>query len=182
MKLILLYGPPAVGKLTIAQALSTRTGYKLFHNHLTVDAITPIFEQGSVPFKRAIDRVRLVILEEAINSNIAGVILTKVHFSSRGTYTQDFLHSVANIGAEIHLVRLYCEPDILEARVTGEDRKRYNKIWTVDLLQQTLADIEEPFAAIAGWESLSIDTGRLSPDQAANQIIAHYHLTHYSSR
>jgi tRNA uridine 5-carbamoylmethylation protein Kti12 len=32
MKLIFLYGPPAVGKLTVAQELVTLTGYKLFHN------------------------------------------------------------------------------------------------------------------------------------------------------
>lgn len=138
MKLILLYGPSAVGKLTVAQALSARTGYKLFHNHLTVDALTPIFEQGSEPFKRVIDRIRLVILDEALHSASPGVILTKVHFPTRGLYTQRFIQSVEEIGVEIHLVRLHCDPEFPKDRVVSEDRKRYNKIQTVDLLSQRL--------------------------------------------
>lgn len=34
MRLIFIYGLPATGKLTVAQELAKRTGYKLFHNHL----------------------------------------------------------------------------------------------------------------------------------------------------
>jgi replication-associated recombination protein RarA len=39
MKLILLYGPPAVGKLTIAKEIARLTGFKLFHAHLTSDLV-----------------------------------------------------------------------------------------------------------------------------------------------
>jgi len=35
MKLVFIYGPPAVGKLTVANALAKVTGFKVFHNHLT---------------------------------------------------------------------------------------------------------------------------------------------------
>ena len=43
MKLILLYGPPAVGKLTIAKEIARLTGFKLFHAHLTSDLVEAIF-------------------------------------------------------------------------------------------------------------------------------------------
>jgi replication-associated recombination protein RarA len=52
MDLVMLYGPPAVGKLTIAQALTARTGLKLFHNHLVLDAITAVFEFRSPTYLR----------------------------------------------------------------------------------------------------------------------------------
>ena len=39
MKLVILYGPPGVGKLTVGRELAARTGFKLFHNHLTVDLV-----------------------------------------------------------------------------------------------------------------------------------------------
>ncbi len=39
--LVYLYGPPAVGKLTVATELQRLTGFRLFHNHLTVDALRP---------------------------------------------------------------------------------------------------------------------------------------------
>ena len=43
MNLILLYGPPAVGKLTTAKELASQIGYKIFHNHHTQDMVYPIF-------------------------------------------------------------------------------------------------------------------------------------------
>ena len=50
MKLILLYGPPAVGKLTIAKELARLTGFKLFHAHLTSDVVEAIFPRGTPRF------------------------------------------------------------------------------------------------------------------------------------
>ena len=39
MKLIVIYGPPAAGKLTVAKELSKLTGFKVLHNHITIDLI-----------------------------------------------------------------------------------------------------------------------------------------------
>ena len=50
--LVYLDGPPAAGKLTVATALAERTGYRLFHNHLTVDALAPVFGFGTPAFER----------------------------------------------------------------------------------------------------------------------------------
>ena len=46
MKLVFLYGSPGVGKLTVAEALSRLTGYKVFHNHLTANIAHLLFEIG----------------------------------------------------------------------------------------------------------------------------------------
>ena len=43
MNLIFIYGPPAAGKLTVATEIAALTGYKVFHNHLSIDCIEPIF-------------------------------------------------------------------------------------------------------------------------------------------
>lgn len=47
MKVVLLYGPPAAGKLTVAEELEKLTGFKLFHNHLTVNPVHALSEFGS---------------------------------------------------------------------------------------------------------------------------------------
>ena len=47
MRLIFIYGLPAVGKLTVAKELAAKTGYKLFHNHLVVDLLISTFELGA---------------------------------------------------------------------------------------------------------------------------------------
>jgi len=50
MKLVFIYGLPAVGKLTVAKKLSKITGFPIFHNHLVIEMISPIFSFGSPGF------------------------------------------------------------------------------------------------------------------------------------
>lgn len=50
MELIFIYGPAVVGKLTIGRELAKLTGFRLFHNHLTVDAIMAVFDFGRESF------------------------------------------------------------------------------------------------------------------------------------
>jgi cytidylate kinase len=51
MNLILLYGPPAVGKLTIAKEIARLTGFKVFHNQLTVNLAAAIFPRGTPAYR-----------------------------------------------------------------------------------------------------------------------------------
>ena len=51
MKLILIFGPQAVGKMTVGQELATLTGLKLFHNHMTIDLVSPIFDYSTTEAK-----------------------------------------------------------------------------------------------------------------------------------
>ena len=43
MKLVLIFGPQAVGKMTVGQELAKITGLKLFHNHMTIDLVSNFF-------------------------------------------------------------------------------------------------------------------------------------------
>src|SRR6266581_7019289 len=70
MRLIFLYGPPAVGKLTIAKVLAEKTGYKLLHNHLLVNPITEVFPFENPANRLLVREFRLRIVEEAVKSNI----------------------------------------------------------------------------------------------------------------
>lgn len=40
MELVILFGPQAVGKMTVGQELAKQTGFKLFHNHMTIDLVS----------------------------------------------------------------------------------------------------------------------------------------------
>src|SRR6478609_6185984 len=79
MNLIFLYGPPATGKLTVAQELVKLTGYKLLHNHLTVDLVSAFFDFESEQAQRLSSKFRLEMLEEAAKTNIPGIIFTYVY-------------------------------------------------------------------------------------------------------
>ena len=93
MKLIFMYGPPASGKLTVARELAALTGYRLFHNHLVVDALGAVFEFGSEPFVELRERIWLDILEKAARSGIDGVIFT---FAPERSVGQEFVGTLRN--------------------------------------------------------------------------------------
>ena len=44
MNFYMLIGPQAVGKMTVGQALSKKTGAKLFYNHMTIDLVDCFFD------------------------------------------------------------------------------------------------------------------------------------------
>jgi hypothetical protein len=64
--LLYLYGPPAVGKLTIATRVAERTGLRLFHNHLTVNAVRPVLDFDAPGFGDLVQRIRLDVFETAM--------------------------------------------------------------------------------------------------------------------
>ena len=42
--LVVLFGPPAVGKMTVGRELERLTGLPLFHNHMTIELVVPFFD------------------------------------------------------------------------------------------------------------------------------------------
>ncbi len=79
MKLIFIYGAPAVGKLTVARELARLTGFKVFHNHLSIDCIEPIFDFGTPSFFKLIELIRVeTVAEAAIKVKPAAPYLTEL--------------------------------------------------------------------------------------------------------
>ena len=176
MKLIFIYGPPAAGKLTVAKELAEATGFKLFHNHLSIDCVTPVFDFGTKPFNRIVEMIRLAVFEEAARAGIDGLISTFVYAAHLDDASVSrAIEAVEGQGGEVCFVRLYCEREILEERLVAETRKSYGKLTSVETLRGLLEKYEL-FAAVPGRESLSLDTSHLAPVETARHIINHYEL------
>ena len=43
MKLLLLFGDAAVGKMTVGQELCKITDFRLFHNHMSIEPVLEVF-------------------------------------------------------------------------------------------------------------------------------------------
>ena len=78
MKLVIVFGPLAVGKMTVGQELEQITGLKLFHNHMTIEIVLPFFDMKSPSFKKLVNSFRIQMLEEVAKSSLEGVIFTYV--------------------------------------------------------------------------------------------------------
>ena len=122
MKLIFIYGPPAAGKLSVAKELAAATGMKLFHNHLSIDCVGSIFEFGTPPYFKLIDKIRLDVIGEAAREKINGLIFTFVYAHPKDkAFVDRVAQAVEKHGGRICLVQLYCDKSILEDRVLAQE-------------------------------------------------------------
>ena len=73
MKLLILIGNSAVGKMSVGQELAKITAFRLFHNHMMIEPVLEIFGsfRGDV-----IQKLRKVIFEEFAKSDLYGMIFT----------------------------------------------------------------------------------------------------------
>ena len=174
--MILVYGPPAAGKLTVSTELAKLTGYKLFHNHVSIDCVRPVFEFGTPPFFRMVERIRMDMLAEAAREGV-DVIHTFVYaHGPDDDYVARVIAAVEENGGTAELVMLTCRVDETLARVSNEERLSMRKIAT----PSTLAELHEKYdlyTPYPGRESLVIDNTDLPPDECASLIIRHYDLS-----
>ena len=68
MRLLLILGPPAVGKMTVGRAVAARSSYRLFHNHHTIELLLDVFDYGTPAFSRLNGEFRQRVVEEAAAS------------------------------------------------------------------------------------------------------------------
>jgi hypothetical protein len=170
MELVYLYGPPAVGKLTIATELARRTGFRLFHNHLSIDCVKPVFDFGTEPFWRQVHAIREGMLVEAARSGTDLIYTTVYAGASSEPRSSQRLEAVRRNGGRIHPVRLTCDRAIMEERVIDPRRRELDKLSSVEGLRAAWVK-EDLGAVIPDVESLHLDTVALSPAESAIKII-----------
>lgn len=176
MKLLFIYGSPAVGKLTVASEIAKLTDFKVFHNHLSIDCVKPIFEFGTESFRKLIEIIRRETIAEAAKQNV-NLIYTFCYAKEIDDYhVTEIIKIVEENGGEVCFVLLKAEKDELQKRVSQDSRKKLEKIKTVTMLQYYF-DTYELFTPVPDRESLVIDNTKLSPEEAAKQIIEHFQLT-----
>src|SRR5215813_1291976 len=117
MNLLFVFGLPGVGKLTVARELSEITGFKLFHNHLTVDLLLSVFEFGSPEFIDLRETIWLSVIESATQVALPALIFT---FNPENTVRQAFVdklvRGVTTRGGKVTFIEVVCDPDELERR------------------------------------------------------------------
>ncbi len=173
MKLLFIYGPPAVGKLTVANEVAKRTGFKVFHNHLSIDAILPVFEFGSEPFSRLVELIRVETVAEAARQNV-DIIYTFCYAKGLDEMHVEAVEKAARErGAEVHFVLLMCGEEELKRRIVSESRKQFRKETAVERMEHCLAtfDLTSPVPYKTHWLSIT-RCYRLTPPLITSLSIA----------
>lgn len=175
MKLLFIYGSPAVGKLTVAEAIAKRTGYKVFHNHLTIDVVTPVFEFGSEPFWKLVHHFRVETITEAARQRVSLIYTFCYAKDEDDAHVGSIIKAVEENDGEVCFVLLTAEKGEIEKRISAESRQNYTKMKSVELLKKTWEKYDL-FSPVPFGDSLVIDNTNLSPETAARQIIGHFQI------
>ncbi|RSD28777.1 AAA family ATPase [Mesobacillus subterraneus] len=125
MKFVLLFGPQAVGKMTVGHELEKITELKLFHNHMTIELVNPFFDYGTKEGKRLVGLFRQEIFEAMAKSDQYGLIFTFVWaFDLKADW--DYVDRVCDIfetqGGTVYFVEL--EADLEERLERNKSQHR----------------------------------------------------------
>ena len=183
--LVWLCGPPAVGKMAVGLELSQLTGIPLFHNHVSIEAVLPVFEYGTPPFNRLVGAFRDQMFVEAAASDLPGLIFTmmwafdlpsdlqfvekqKSVFESRGGRTV-FVELQADLETRIarneSQLRLSSKPSKRDIAASRE------RMIAADSRYQLDSKGAFPFV-----DHLRIDNTDLAPWDVAEQIVSHFEM------
>ncbi|RMG71324.1 MAG: shikimate kinase [Bacteroidetes bacterium] len=187
MNFFLITGPPAVGKMTVGQALADRLGYPLFHNHHSIEFALQFFDWGSPEFKAINEGVRQLMFRTASESrNLKGLIFTLVwafDLKEDWDYVAAIRTRFEAQGWVFHIVELYADLDTRLARNDRPDRLAAKPSKRdPEMRRQGLMGMEERFQMSSGpgqiqaSHYLRIDNTHLPPEAAAAEIIRYFNL------
>ncbi|MDC3413180.1 AAA family ATPase [Aquibacillus sp. 3ASR75-11] len=185
MKFVLIFGPQAVGKMTVGQELSKITDLKLFHNHMTIDLLEPFFE-----FSPEMWRLSTLFREEIFKSfsktDKYGMIFTFVWaFNQKDDWenVEKMCNIFSSQGAELYFVELKANveerlrrnktPNRLEQKPTKRNIKQSeeNLLSTMDTLRLNSEEGE-----IKKNNYLRIDNTKLNAEEVAKMVKNRFRL------
>jgi hypothetical protein len=184
--LVIIFGPPAVGKMTVGLELERLTGFRLFHNHMTVDPVVRLFPFNSPAYLRLLTEFRRRIFEEYAATDSRGLIFTFV-WALDDPQDRAFVDSTARMfidrGAEICFVELEAtQAERLRRNETplrlAEKRPQRDTVgsraFLLDADRMYQLNTREAFFYPERY--LKIDNTALTPDVVARRIVDHFAL------
>ncbi|HEX8638210.1 MAG TPA: hypothetical protein VF692_09120, partial [Pyrinomonadaceae bacterium] len=155
--------------------IAAQTDFKVFHNHLSIDCIEPIFEFGSKSFMKLIHLIRAETIREAalVGQNLIYTFCYAKDFDD--AHVSQITEIVGENGGKVCFVLLKADKTTLEKRVLEESRRKYGKAKTVEMMRYFF-ETYDLFSPVPERESLILDNTNLSSAETASKIIDYYHL------
>ena len=186
-ELLLVIGPPAVGKMTVGRAVCARSDFRLFHNHHTIEPLIEIFGFGTPPFRTLNSEFRRRVIEEAAASGtrLIFTVVWNVEEQADADFVRRLVVPYVEAGLPVSFVELYADLPVRLERNRGHDRidaKRSKRdldwserhVRELEAAHRMNTSPERPSAAdvvLSAHPHLRLDNTGLSADEAALRIL-----------
>jgi hypothetical protein len=193
VELVIIFGPAAVGKMTVGHELCKLTGFKLFHNHALIEPVLDIFPFGSPPFTRVVGEFRRRIITEAADADIPGLVFTYVwglDIPEESDVVASYIDLVEARGGRARLVELAADQGERIARNRTDfrlDQKRSKR--DLERSHRNLLELDSNYVLNTGGgrrtkaedlidkhDYLRIDNTQVAAPAAARMIVSSFGL------
>ena len=184
--LIVVCGPHAVGKMTVAESLRDKLRYNMMMNHDSIELSDRIFGFATPAQKELNEAVREKVFSLAVKHNVDLIFTYVCAFDEpeERVYLTGLRDLFEQSGGQFYLVELSADIETRLARNETPHRmerkaSKRDVAWSRSNLLDGAAKYRLNSAEGETWfeNHLKIDNTRLEPDQVADLVIEKYHLT-----
>lgn len=184
--LIVVSGPQAVGKMTVAESLRDKIGYSLMVNHDSIEVSDKIFERGSDAQKDLNRMIREAAFSTAIKYDVDMIFtfVTAYDMPQDIEYLNNLRNMFESTGGSFYFVELSADlqtrlernvtPHRLESKLSKNDIERSTKDLINTVEKYRLNSLEGEMICP---NHIKIDNTNLSPDEVTDIIINKFNLS-----
>lgn len=188
MRLLVLFGPPAVGKMTVGREVAKRSSFRLLHNHALIEPLLEVFDYGTPPFDRLLSEWREDVVEEAAacGTDLLLTFVWGLDLQSDADELTRYIRPYVAKGADVRFVELSADLDTRLERNRSqlrlaEKRSKRDVEWSDTNVREMErfvmntaphGDATPGARLLAQYPHLRLDNRDLSPQQAAVRILA----------
>src|SRR5215510_14402951 len=190
--LLFVVGPPAVGKMSVGQAITERTGLRLFHNHIAIELALRYFDYGTPAFRRIDAAIRRLVIEEVAASDLPGLVFTYVwafNLPEDQEIVEKYAKPFRERGARVLFVELEATQAERLKRIAGVSRLAEKPSRRdLDASRRDLLDDDARYQLNSGGkfdgrrDYLRINNTHLTPGEVAERVIEHFALPRFTGQ
>jgi len=171
MRLMVIFGPPSVGKMTVGRAVAASSEFRLFHNHSLLEPLLEVFDFGTPPFMQLLGECRRRVIEEAaaFGTDLVLTFVWGLDLKSEASELLGYVRPYTDRGAELVFVELYADLDTRLERNGTEHRLA---------VKPSKRDLEWSDGNVRDFEQFVMNTGGsgAAPEPARAILSDHRHL------